>query len=101
MEKLEGLDVIHLAKPASLTKQRKIVFLKAVLMERRRYRLPVSNPPKTFISASAIGFYGNQGTEDISEVSKKEKVWQMCMNNGNKVHKKPKILNRVIHPRIE
>ena len=62
----------------------------------------LSNPPKTFISASAIGFYGNRGTEDISEVSKKEKVfWQMCVNNGNKVHKKAKDIGiRVIHPRI-
>lgn len=75
-EKLEDFDaVIHLAgdniaENWSEEKKRKIrdsrVTGTRVLVDALKRRI---NPPKHFISASAIGFYGDRGSEQINEES--------------------------------
>lgn len=107
--KLEGLDVvIHLAGESIAsrwTKSKKNRILKSRVDGTKAISealSKLSNPPKTFISASAIGFYGNRGTEDISEVSKKGEGFlaDVCEQWEQSAQKAKDIGIRVIHPRI-
>jgi uncharacterized protein len=79
VEKLEGIDaVVHLAgdnvasgswtdaKKRSIRESR-IVGTRVLVENLARMK----NPPKVFVSASAIGFYGNRGDEILSDDSPK------------------------------
>lgn len=76
-EKLEGFDVVvHLAGE-SIASGRWTDEKKKQIRESRVKGTTIlseaisklSNPPATFVSASAIGFYGNRGEEQLSEES--------------------------------
>ena len=60
------------------------------------------NPPKIFVSASAIGFYGNRGDEILTEESRKAKDFSLkFVKNGKIEGDKAKDFGaRVVHPRI-
>lgn len=75
----EGFDVaIHLAgepislKPWSKEKRKKIFESRKYGTQLFAHRLAhLHRPPKLFISASAVGFYGDRGDEDLDEGSLK------------------------------
>ena len=75
-------------------------------MERRRYLKALSDDYQTHQKHSSLlqplDFMAIEVPKIFQRFPKKEKVfWQMCVNNGNKVHKKAKDIGiRVIHPRI-
>ncbi len=107
--KLEGMDaVIHLAGESIAsrwTKSKKNRILQSRIEGTKAISEVISklsNPPKTLISASAIGFYGNRGTEEISETSSKGKGFlaDVCEQWEKSAQKAKDIGIRVIHPRI-
>lgn len=77
VEKLEGCDaVIHLAGENVLSprwsQQKKMeIFSSRVggTEHLSKTLAGMENPPKTFLSASAIGFYGDRGAEELDETS--------------------------------
>ncbi len=60
------------------------------------------NPPKIFVSASAIGFYGNRGDEILTEESTKGEGFfpEVCSEWENEAEKAREFGARVIMPRI-
>jgi uncharacterized protein (TIGR01777 family) len=62
----------------------------------------VENPPKIFVSASAIGFYGNRGDEVLTEESAKGEGFfpEVCSEWENEGDKAKDFGARVVHPRI-
>lgn len=60
------------------------------------------NPPKIFISASAIGFYGNRGDEILTEKSAAGKGFfpEVCTEWENESEKAREFGARVVMPRI-
>lgn len=60
------------------------------------------NPPKIFVSASAIGFYGNRGDEVLTEESPKGEGFfpEVCSEWEAEGDKAREFGARVVHPRI-
>lgn len=110
LAKLENLDaVIHLAgdnvasESWSEKKKRSIrdsrVKGTRTLVDALRQ---VENPPKIFISASAIGFYGNRGDEVLTEASAKGEGFfpEVCEEWEAAGDQAREFGARVVHPRI-
>ena len=89
--RIEGTEVVvHLAGENIAGKR----WNPAVKNELRRSRVEgtrllcetitqLETPPETLICASAIGFYGDRGSELLNETSSGERVfWQMSVANG-------------------
>ncbi len=108
--KLENFDaVIHLAgdnvasKNWSDEKKRKIKESRTagtrVLVNALR---KTEKPPKHFISASAIGFYGNRGDEKLTEASAKGEGFfpEVCSEWEAEAQKAKDFGARVVNPRI-
>ena len=106
---LEGMDaVIHLAGESIAsrwTKKKKKRILESRVHGTRTVAEAISqlkNPPKTFISTSAIGFYGNREEEELDENSKKGQGFlsDVCEQWELSAQKARDAGIRVVHPRI-
>ena len=108
--KLENFDaVVHLAgdnvgegswteeKKRSI-KESRVVGTKTLVDSFRK----TANPPKIFVSASAIGFYGNRGEEILTEESAKGEGFfpEVCSQWENESKKAEDFGARVVMPRI-
>lgn len=77
LERLEGMDaVVHIAGESVLSprwsQQKKMDIIESRVRgtaHLAKALASLSEPPRTFLSASAIGFYGNRGTEILDETS--------------------------------
>ena len=105
----EGIDaVVHLAgEPIaerwSEEKKLRIQNSRSQLTHRLSVLLSkLKTPPKVFISASAIGFYGNRQDEEITEESKEGKGFlsQVCQQWEKAVDPARERGIRCVHPRI-
>ncbi len=109
-QKLEGMDtVIHLAGEnvagGSWTDERKRRIKESRVKGTRTLvdaLKKLENPPKIFISASAIGFYGNRGDEILTEESKSGEGFfpEVCREWEAEGDKAKEFGARVVHPRI-
>ena len=106
---LEGMDaVIHLAGESIAsrwTMQKKKKILESRIDGTKALAEAISqltNPPKTFISTSAIGFYGNRGDEELDEHSKRGQGFlaDVCEEWELSAQKARDAGIRVVHPRI-
>ena len=105
----EGFDaVVHLAgEPIaerwSEEKKLRIQNSRSQLTHRLSTLLSkLERPPKVFISASAIGFYGNRNDEEITERAKEGEGFlsQVCQQWENAVEPARQKGIRCVHPRI-
>lgn len=109
-QKLEGFDsVIHLAGVGVAEQNWSEAYKKQIRDSRvvgTRVLVDALNktksPPKHFISASAIGFYGNRGDEVITEESKPGKGFMpdICIDWEAETKKAAKFADRVLSLRI-
>lgn len=109
-QKLKGMDaVIHLAGEnvagGSWTEERKRRIKESRVRGTRTLvdaLKKLENPPKIFISASAIGFYGNRGDEILTEESEAGVGFfpEVCRAWEAEGDKAREFGARVIHPRI-
>lgn len=110
LAKIENFDaVIHLAGDnvgdGSWTEEKKRSIRESrtvgtrVLVESLK---KLQNPPKTFIGASAIGFYGNRGDETVTEASAKGEGFfpEVCAEWEAEANKAADFGARVVTPRI-
>lgn len=108
--KLENFDaVVHLAGDnvgeGSWTEEKKLNIRDSRVVGTRTLvnaLKKTSNPPKIFISASAIGFYGNRGDEVLTEESKQGKGFlaEVCTAWEAESAKAEDFGARVVMPRI-
>jgi uncharacterized protein (TIGR01777 family) len=108
--KLEGIDVVvHLAGEnvagGSWTDERKKSIRDSRVKGTRTLvdaLKRLDDPPKIFVSASAIGFYGNRGDEILTEESKAGEGFfpEVCQAWEKEGDKAKEFGARVVHPRI-
>lgn len=108
--KLENFDaVIHLAGESvgegSWTEEKKRGIKESRVVGARTLIdafKKTKNPPKVFVSASAIGFYGNRGDEILTEDSAKGEGFfpEVCAEWENESRKAEDFGARVVIPRI-
>ncbi len=109
-EKLKGIDaVIHLAGEnvgdSSWDEEKKRRIRKSRVEGTRTFinaLKKLENPPEIFISASAIGFYGNRGDEILTEESEPGEGFfpEVCQAWEAEGDKAGEFGVRVVHPRI-
>lgn len=109
-EKLKGIDaVIHLAGEnvgdSSWDEEKKRRIRKSRVEGTRTLvnaLKKLENPPEIFISASAIGFYGNRGDEILTEESEPGEGFfpEVCQAWEAEGDKAREFGARVVHPRI-
>lgn len=109
-EKLKGIDaVIHLAGEnvgdSSWDEEKKRRIRKSRVEGTRTLvnaLKKLENPPEIFISASAIGFYGNRGDEILTEESEPGEGFfpEVCQAWEAEGDKAGEFGARVVHPRI-
>lgn len=108
--KLDGFDaVVHLAGDnvagGSWTQEKKKSIKDSRVLGTRTLvdaLKRTENPPKIFVSASAIGFYGNRGDEILTEESPKGEGFfpEVCSEWEAEGDKAKEFGARVVHPRI-
>jgi uncharacterized protein (TIGR01777 family) len=109
-EKLEGIDaVIHLAGE-SIAQGRWTTAKKHRIMESRRQGTALiastlgelQRPPKVLVSASAVGYYGNRGQEQLTETSSAGKGFlaEVCEAWERAAQPAVSAGIRVVHPRF-
>ena len=110
LKKLENFDaVVHLAG-AGIADERWTKQRKQVILDSRRVGTKIlvdalaslQNPPKNFISASAIGFYGDRGEEILTESAppKKSYLADVCIEWENAALQAQRFGARVVCLRI-